>query len=158
MHLKRLLTVAMFCVAVPLAGCDGSNNSARPDPAAHSPSSATGTATGSPTATAAATDWWEAPLLTEPEYTTKVVADEQKGQGNTRLPAFPSNGKDPIRVVVACSGIGQLTLIVNKEKDGSRVQCDQVRTFIDVYTESGQQHLTLRSGSEIRWKVAVIRK
>jgi len=144
MRFTRNLAVALVCIAVPMAGCGGpSGQPVHSDSESKNPTGRNG--------------WWDAPLLTEPQYTSKVIVVEQKGRGDRTLPALLSNGIDPVRVVVACSGGGYLTVLVNGVDNGSRAMCDQMRTFIDVYTEAGEQSITVRSGSDIRWKAAVIR-
>jgi hypothetical protein len=145
MRLTRKLEVALVCIAVPMAGCGGpSGQPVRSESESHHPTETNG--------------WWEAPLLTEPQYRSKVVVAEQKGRGDRTLPAIFSNGKDPVRVVVACSGGGYLAVLINSVDNGSRAMCDQIRTFIDVYTEAGEQSIAIRSGPDIRWKAAVIRE
>lgn len=145
MRLTRNLAVALVCIAVPVAGCGGPGG----QPARSGSESKH---------SAGRNGWWEAPLLTEPQYTSKVIVAEQKGRGDRTLPALVSNGIDPVRVVVACSGRGYLTVLVNSADNGSRAMCDQIRTFFDVYTEAGEQSITVRSGPDIRWKAAVIRE
>lgn len=153
------LAVVSICIALPLAGCGGPTSPAASD-SSPSPTAALPSAPPSPKSTGAAgeNDWWEAPLLTEPQYTNKVVIAEQKERGDKTLPALLSNGKDPIRVVVACSGNGDVTILVNNIDNGSHIECDKIRTFIDIHTEASEQQITLTSGSDVRWKAAVIQE
>lgn len=157
MPLIRNLALVLICMAVPLAACEESGSRTATDGPHPTASPSTPFVRGNERS-AQGNGWWEAPLLTEPQYTSKVMVSEQKGRGDQDLPELRSNGRDAIRLVVACSGDGVVTLLVDNVDNGSRVNCDEIRTFIDVYTEAGERKISVRSGSDTRWKVAVIRK
>ena len=157
MKAKHALTFAiMVGAAIQTVGCDGFRES---PPTTLTPTVATSVPSPPESEKSAEkVGWWEAPLLTESVYTEKIVVEEQKGRGDFALPALTANGKDPLRIVVSCSGDGDVTLTGDSKDDKPRIKCDEIRAFIDVYTESGEQQFTLVAGPDTPWKVAVIRK
>jgi hypothetical protein len=157
MRVVRSAAVILACMTAPAAGCQGGDSRPTiggPSTTASQAPSSSGDSKGS----LGGTGWWEAPLLTEPKYSSKVIVAEQKGSGDKDLSPLLSNGREPIRIVIACSGSGSITLLVDHVDNGSRVSCDEVRTFMDIYTDPGERRITLTSGPDTRWKVAVIRK